>query len=630
MNLVSAENISRNYGERVLFSGLNMGIEQGQKLALIGLNGSGKTSLLRILAGIEPPDTGRVSFRKGLKLAYLPQNPALPADWTVRDAVLHADLPAAKLVKAYETLTALPQLNQEQQQQLSLLLTEMDATDAWTYERQVGEVLSRLDVDMPDAKIETLSGGQVRRVALAQALLGDPELLILDEPTNHLDVSSIEWLENYLATAKQSILLVTHDRYFLDNVSNEILELDQGRIFYYQGDYAYFLEKKAEREVLEDRSRERAQSLFENELDWLRSSPKARTTKSRARIDRALALGERARQFRDKRQVALWVKGRRIGGKIMEIKKLRKAYGDKLLVRDFTYTFNPGDRIGIAGPNGCGKSTFLNMLMEREKPDNGKIRVGETIVFGYYEQQGMKFKPGQRVIEAVTEAAEVVEYTHSETISAAQLLEFFLFPHATHSKLVENLSGGERRRLHLLRILMLNPNFLILDEPTNDLDLLTLRKLEEFLMDYEGVLVVVSHDRYFMDRVIDHLFVFEGEGEIRDFPGSFSQYQQWLQNEQQKKLAAQQPQAAVRAPQAGAPARTREKKGLSFKEQREYEQLEAEINALEQRKVALNSLLESGETDFTKLTEWTSELQDIEKQLDDKTDRWLTLAEMLG
>jgi ATP-binding cassette subfamily F protein uup len=627
MNYLSAENISKSWGEKSLFQGLSFGLDQGQKVALIGVNGSGKSTLLRILAGIEPPDSGRITHRRGLRVTYLPQEPDLPPDQTVLETALDADLPALRLVRTYEQLLHQPDAGEA----LAKAMAEMDASGAWDIERNVREILSRLNVDFPERKIGTLSGGQRKRVALARALIEAPDLLLLDEPTNHLDIESIEWLEKYLSASKQSLLLITHDRYFLDSITTKIFELDGGRLFTYEGNYAYFLAKKDEREQNQRAEQDRVRNLFQKELEWLRTSPRARSTKSKARIDAAHELGDRARKRSQADELKLEVKGRRIGGKILEIKNLRKHYGPLPIVDNFSYTFARKERIGIVGPNGVGKSTFLRLIMGEEEPDSGKIRMGETVVYGYYRQEGFPFKDSQRVIEAVSEAADYVEISNSQRISASQLLEHFLFPRFMHYQRVETLSGGEKRRLHLLRILMTNPNFLILDEPTNDLDLVTLRKLEEFLLDFEGCLLVVTHDRFFMDRLVDHLFLFEGEGAIRDFPGNYSDYRERLEAEQAEK-AAEAPAPGKASPAAALPPRgpaaSRPRK-MSFKEQREYEQLEAEISALEARRAELSALLESGETDYQQLQTWAQALEQASAELDQKSDRWLDLASLL-
>jgi ABC transport system ATP-binding/permease protein len=492
---------------------------------------------------------------------------------------------------------------------------------------KINQILSKLEVNFLDHQVKTLSGGQRKRVALAQALIEEPDLIIMDEPTNHLDLSSIEWLEKYLSTAKQSLLLVTHDRYFLDSATHEIFELTEGRIYRYQGDYAYFLAKQGEREQNRLAETDRAKSLYKNELEWLRRSPKARGTKSKSRIDAAKELEGKASYQPETSEVSLQVKGRRIGGKTLEIKNLRKAYGDHVLIDNFSYTFARRDRIGIVGPNGAGKTTLLRMIMGEEPHDSGKIRTGETIVYGYYRQSGFQFKDNQRVIEAVTEAAEQVELSKSETVSAAQLLEHFLFPRSMHYNLVETLSGGEKRRLHLLRVLMTNPNFLILDEPTNDLDLITLRRLEEFLYSFEGCLLVVTHDRFFMDRIIDHLFVFEGNGYIRDYPGSYSQYRRWLETQAPAPVA---PASLPAAAAGNASAPTGKRKGkLSYHEKREFDRLEPTIEKLERRQAELEAQMSQAGSDFEAIEAYTRELDAVKAELEAKSDRWLELMTLL-
>ncbi|MEM6344645.1 MAG: ABC-F family ATP-binding cassette domain-containing protein [Bacteroidota bacterium] len=633
MNYLSVENISKSYGDKQLFSNLSFGIDQGQKIALIGVNGSGKSTLFKILSGLEAPDEGKVSTRKGIRITFLNQEPDLPHDKTVGEIVFQSDHPSVKLIEEYERLTADPNVAPEK---LEKITAEIAAAEAWDYEVKIKQILTRLQVDFLDTPAGALSGGQRKRVALAQALIMEPDLLIMDEPTNHLDLESIEWLEKFLASAKQSLLVVTHDRYFLDAITDEILELDGGNIYSYKGDYAYFLAQKAEREQLAEVNRERATSLYKKELVWLSRSPKARTTKSKSRIDAAHDLKEKTLRKGDDREMKLMVKGRRIGGKTLEIKNLRKSYGELNILDNFTYTFNRYDRVGVVGPNGVGKTTLLRLLVGEEEADSGKIRWGETIVSGYYKQDGWTFKDNARVIEVITEAAETVELSKSQTLSASQLLEHFLFPRHMHFNLVSTLSGGEKRRLHLLRILMTNPNFLILDEPTNDLDLITLRKLEEFLAEqYTGCLVVVTHDRYFMDRLVDHLFVFEGEGQLRDFPGSYSQFRKAVEKEE--KAAAESKAKAPKEKKDNRPqkatentqAETGKKRKFSYKEKREFESIETEIEQLEARKAELDELIASGETDYEKLTAWTQELEQVNLDLDTKSDRWLELMEIL-
>ena len=626
MNYLSIEQISKSFGDKTLFEGLSFGIDQGQKIALIGVNGCGKSTLLKILAGVETPDSGNISIRKGIRIAWLPQEPELNEFHTVSEVVFDSDLPQVQLLKEYETLLSQISEKPQLQPRLDAVMAEIDAKQAWDYEVKIRQILSKLEVDFLDQVVGELSGGQRKRVALAQALIGEPHLLILDEPTNHLDLESIEWLEQFLSTSKQSLILVTHDRYFLDSITNEILELDQRNLYSYKGDYAFFLAKKAERETLQQLETQKAKSLFKHELEWLSRSPKARTSKSKSRIDAAHELGEKARYKPQQGEVKLQVMGRRIGGKVLEIKNLRKAYGDITILDNFTYTFKRRDRIGIVGPNGVGKTTFLRLIMGEEEADSGKIRMGETIVPGYYRQDGFHFKDNARVIEVVTEAAETVELSKKQTVSAAQLLEHFLFPRKMHAHLVETLSGGEKRRLHLLRILMTNPNFLILDEPTNDLDLMALRRLEEFLEDFDGSLIIVSHDRFFMDRLVEHLFVFEGVGKIKDFPGSYSQYRTWL-SAQTPPPVQETEKAKTSKPKRDKPSSGKRK--LSYNEKREFEQLEVEIEQMEARKKELAELLNSGENDFEKLTAWGEELERLSKDLDDKSDRWLELMEIL-
>ena len=632
MNLVSAENLSKAFADKVLFEGISFGIDQGQKVALIGVNGSGKSTLLKMVGGIEVPDSGRISTRNGLNMAYLPQEPDLPMEATVAEVVFDSDIKELSLIRRYEVLSQQAASDPSAAEALTVVMAEIDAANAWDYEVKINQILGRLEVNFLERKVSELSGGQRKRVALAQALIGEPDLLIMDEPTNHLDLASIEWLEQFLATAKQSLLLVTHDRYFLDSITNEIFELHGGELHRYIGDYAYYLAKKEERELNRQTEADRAKSLFKQELEWLRRSPKARTTKSKSRIESAHAMEKKSKYKAEDHDVTLKVKGRRIGGKVLELKNLRKAYEDLNILDNFSYTFNRRDRIGIVGPNGVGKTTFLKLLLGEEGLDSGKIRWGETIVTGHYRQDGFNFKDNARVIEVVTEAAETVELSKSQTVSAAQLLEHFLFPRHRHHALVSTLSGGEKRRLHLLRILMTNPNFLILDEPTNDLDLITLRKLEEFLAGFDGCLMVVTHDRFFMDRLVDHLFVFEGEGQVRDFPGSYSQYRERVEEEKRDKnqrLSDFDSSVSTKESTPVTSSSVRTKK-LSYKEKRELEQLNEDIERLESRIEELQGLIASGTTDFHSLTEWTEELQEQEALLEEKGDRWLELSEIEG
>ncbi len=632
MNYLSAEKLSKIYGDKTLFENISLGLDQGQKVALIGVNGCGKSSLLKILAGIDGADSGQLSYRKGIRIGYLPQEPELDPLKTVAEVVFSRDQPAIQLIKSYETLVN--QTDEASQERLAKVMAEIDALGAWDYEVKVNQILSKLHVNFLDRPISQLSGGQRKRVAMAQVLIEEPELLIFDEPTNHLDLDSIEWLEKFLSTSKQSLMLVTHDRYFLDSITNGIIELEGGRLYTYKGNYEYFLEKKAEREQQQDTDVEKANNLLRTELEWLRRSPKARGTKSKSRIDSVYALQDRANNYRQEQELKLKVKGRRMGGKVMNVTKLYKSFGEIKILEDFSYKFQKKERIGIVGPNGVGKSTFLQLLTGEIAPDRGQIDKGTTIHFGHYEQKGLAFSPDQKIIEILQEVAEGIDMGKGNFLTAPQLLAHFHFPYSLHHAPVSILSGGEKRRLYLLQVIMQNPNFLILDEPTNDLDLLTLRKLEDFLMDFPGCLLVVTHDRYFMDRMVDHIFVFEGEGKVKDFPGSYSQYQSW------KKTASREPQAEAKQrspkeisanrpqiadlPKAKSP---KEKTKLSYKEQREFDRLGKEIETLESQKETLTNNLNSGETDYEQLTNWTRELEQLNKSLEEKEDRWLELSE---
>lgn len=622
MNYLSAEKLSKTYGDKTLFENISLGIDQGQKVALIGVNGCGKSSLMKILAGIEGSDGGQVSMRKGIRLGYLPQEPILEETKTVAEIVFSADQPAVRLIKEYESLIS--QTGDQNQKRLQKVMGEIDALGAWDYEVKINQILSKLHVNFLDKLVSELSGGQKKRVALAQVLIEEPELLIFDEPTNHLDLDSIEWLEKYLSTSKQSLLLVTHDRYFLDSITNEIFELSGGRLFIYKGSYEYFLEKKAEREQQQDTDVEKAQNLLRTELEWLRRSPKARGTKSKSRIDAVYELKDRANNFRQDQDIKLQVAGRRMGGKILEIEHAQKSFGEIKILEDFSYKFQKKERVGIVGPNGVGKTTFLKLLTGEITPDGGRIEKGKTIHFGHYQQKGLRFAPDQKIVEILQEVAEGVTMGKGDFLDAGQLLAHFHFPYHLHHAPVSILSGGERRRLYLLQVLMQNPNFLILDEPTNDLDLLTLRKLEEFLIDFPGCLIVVSHDRYFMDRMVDHIFVFQGEGKIKDFPGSYSQYKTWEAKQQISKPHSKTTKPKTKTTESKP---SKQKKKLSYKEQREFEALTEEIEMLEAQKNKLTQQVNSGTTDYEQLTAWTEELEQISSELEEKEDRWLELSE---
>lgn len=635
MNLLSIENLSKSYGEKQLFRNLTFGINQGEKVALVARNGSGKSTLLRIITGTDTSDDGKVIFRRDLRVSFLDQNPSFNEELSIIDTVLMAENEITKAIKQYEKIIDIPtdELNSKQAEELEQALAQMDKTNAWAYEIRVKQVLAKLGLVKITVPIKKLSGGQKKRVALAKVLIEEPDLLIMDEPTNHLDVDMIEWLEEYLENKDLSLLLVTHDRYFLDNVCNKIIELDQQTLYTYQGNYSYFLEKKSEREFNAAREIDKAKNLMRKELEWIRRMPKARGTKSKSRIDAFYDLKDKATDKKQHADLELNVKMSRIGGKVIEMKKVYKAYDDLKILKGFDYTFKTGERIGIVGKNGIGKSTFLNLISGKEQPDSGKINVGETIVFGYYSQAGIELKEDKRVIEVVKEnIAEVISLADGSKVSASQFLTLFQFPPEMQYTFVSKLSGGERRRLFLLTVLVKNPNFLILDEPTNDLDLLTLQTLEEFLMNFKGCLVIVSHDRYFMDKLVDHLFVFEGDGEVKDFSGN---YQDWrakvMADEQElkkkeKQLTAEKNTENMAAAEADTQKNKIKKK--SFKEKFEFEQLQHVIAALETEKAQLSEQLSSGAGTHAEIAKWSERIGQIVEELNEKELRWLMLSEL--
>jgi ATP-binding cassette subfamily F protein uup len=625
MNYLSAENISKSIGERWLFQGLNIGLNRGDKVALVGANGTGKTSLLDVLAGVQAPEIGGiVSVRKEIRVGYLSQNPAFVEEMSVMDTLFHSDNPLTNAVKTYEKAM----LGQDDRL-IAHAIEQMETLQAWDLEVKVKQILSKLGVTDFDKAVSQLSGGQRKRVALARLLIANPDLLILDEPTNHLDLEAIEWLEDYLSTDNTTLLLVTHDRYFLDNVCNEIMELTEGKLYRHRGKYAYFLEKKAEREAIWAAEVEKAQNIFRRELEWMRRQPQARGTKAQYRVDAFEGVKEKAQQRRDDAGMELNVQMTRQGGKILEVKEIGKSFEGKTLIKDFTYLFERKDRVGIIGKNGVGKSTFLNMMTGETQPDSGKIATGTTTKFGYYTQDELSFDEGQRVIDVVKEIAEVITLGSGDVVSASQFLQLFQFDAKKQYTYVSKLSGGEKRRLQLLKVLIQSPNFLILDEPTNDLDINTLNILEDFLLNFGGCLVLVSHDRYFMDRLVNHLFVFEGEGIVRDFPGNYTDYRDALSTGQWVATTSRSNPTTAKAVPAKPTeaAATPTKKKLSFKEQKEFETLEKEIQALGQRKQELEEWLNGGTTDHQALTAWAAELQQIGHDLDEKEFRWLELSE---
>ncbi|WP_418974854.1 ABC-F family ATP-binding cassette domain-containing protein [Alistipes putredinis] len=635
INYLQVENLTKSYGDLVLFDNISFTIGEGQRIALIGRNGSGKTTLLNILAGKDTADSGTITPRRDLRIAYLEQNPEYAADLTVLEACFRSDNPALRAIAAYEQAVADPA-----QDGLQEAMSRMDALAAWDYEQRAKEILSRLKINDFDKKIGQLSGGQLKRVALAAVLISEADLLILDEPTNHLDTDMTEWLEEYLTRNKAALLMVTHDRYFLDRVCSDILEVAQRSVCLYKGNYAYYVEKKQERAEAAEARRESDLNLYRRELEWMRRQPQARATKARARIDSFHELDARLKSTRTQASLKLDVQATRIGTKIFEAKELCKRFGDLVILDRFNYNFARYDKLGIVGDNGCGKSTFLKLLTGIIQPDSGTIEVGESVRFGYYSQQGLDFDEGKRVIDIVTDIAHEIHLGDGRRMSASQFLQYFLFPPEVQYSYVARLSGGERKRLYLCTILIQSPNFLILDEPTNDLDIVTLGVLEEYLQAFKGCVIVVSHDRYFVDKVADHLLVFCGGGEIREFAGTYSDYTAWKRDYEAAKQAAvaqEKAKSTASGSRGGeirksgtAPAKTGAARKLTFQEKREMEHLEAEIPELEQEKAAIEEKLSSGDLPFEELTALSERITALMDQIDTKSMRWLELSEIGG
>ena len=608
------DNLTKSFGDLVLFENISFGIAEGQRVGLIAKNGSGKTTLLNIIAGKEGYDSGNIVFRRDLRVDYLEQDPQYPEELTVLEACFHHGNSTVELIKEYERC-----METEGHPGLENLLARMDQEKAWEYEQKAKQILSQLKIRNFDQKVKQLSGGQLKRVALANALITEPDLLILDEPTNHLDLDMTEWLEDYLRRTNLSLLMVTHDRYFLDRVCSEIIEIDNQQIYQYKGNYSYYLEKRQERIEAKSVEIERANNLYRTELDWMRRMPQARGHKARYREDAFYELEKVAKQRFNNDNVKLEVKASYIGSKIFEADHLFKSFGDLKILDDFSYIFARYEKMGIVGNNGTGKSTFIKILMGQVAPDSGTVDVGETVRFGYYSQDGLQFD------EQMQDIAEVIELGNGKKLTASQFLQHFLFTPETQHSYVYKLSGGERRRLYLCTILMRNPNFLVLDEPTNDLDIITLNVLEEYLQNFKGCVIVVSHDRYFMDKVVDHLMVFNGQGDIRDFPGNYSDYRDWKDAKAQKEKEAEKPQE-----EKTARVRLNDKRKMSFKEKREFEQLEKEIAELETEKVQIEELLCSGTLSVDELTEKSKRLPEVNDLIDEKTMRWLELSEIEG
>jgi len=624
VNYLSAENISKTFNDRWLFKEINLGISQGEKLAFVGNNGVGKSTILKILTGEIATDSGKVVVRDGIKLGYLTQQPSVDENLLVKDILFSESNEIARVVKEYEDCIHHPDVSPERMQ---AVLEKMSDLNAWDYDNKVQEVIGKLGVPDMDKRFGDLSGGQKKRIFLAQLLLQEPDLIIMDEPTNHLDLTAIEWLENYLAGPNVTLIMVTHDRYFLDAVANEIIELYRGQLYRYKGNYAYFLEKKASREEILRIEVSKAKSLLKKELDWMRKQPRARGTKAKYRIEAFYELKEKASVDLSRDRLELDINAARQGGKILEMEHVSKKFGETKLVDDFSYVFKKKDRIGVVGKNGIGKSTFLNLVTQRLKPDSGEVIPGVTTKYGYFTQESVNLNPNNRVIEEVKDIAEFITLSDGSTISASKFLENFLFPAEKQYTYIEKLSGGEKKRLQLLKMLVTNPNFLILDEPTNDFDIDTLNVLEEFLENFTGCLLLVSHDRYFMDHLVDQLFVFEGDGKIRLFNGNYSDYRDSLEEEEMMKANATPTvpkQEVVAAPVVTA------KKKLTFKEKQELENFPTEINALETKKTELTVLMNSGSSDHKQLQAWADEIKTITESIDAKTLRWMELSELAG
>ena len=619
-SFLQVENLSKSFGDKVLFSDVTFGIYEGDKIGLIAKNGAGKTTLLRIVAGAEAYDSGEVTYRNGLRVAYLAQLPELDGQLPVADACMSLGGEAVEAVREYEAATA-----SGDSARLERAMQRMDASGGWTYEDRMRQVLTQLKISDLSQRVGELSGGQQKRVALAKVILDEPELLILDEPTNHLDIDMIEWLEDYLSRSRVALLMVTHDRYFLDKVCSKILEIDEQKIYAYERNYDYYLAKREERISAQNAELLRVKNLLRTELEWMRRQPQARGTKAKYRIDAFYALDAKSRERRNDSSVRLKGGASYIGSKIFEAIDVSKRYGDKVILRNFEYVFARYEKVGIVGGNGVGKSTFVKLLLGLEQPDSGRFDVGETVKFGYYSQEGIRFDEQEKVIDAVRKIAEVVVIDEKTRYTASQFLQFFLFPPAAQQNYIYKLSGGEKRRLYLATVLMKTPNFLILDEPTNDLDITTLGILEEYIAKFKGCVIVVSHDRFFLDRTVDHLFVFEGDGIVRDFPGSYSDYRSWRRERDAEKANAEAEKKSSAA-NSWKPRREKSDK-MTFKERKEFESLAGEIADLEKEKREIEEMLNSGNLGVEELTQKSQRISEVLSLLDEKEMRWLELSE---
>lgn len=623
MNYLSLENVTKTYGEKVLFRNINLQISKGQKVALVAKNGTGKTTLLRVIGGREAGEgeNCKVMLRKDIRIGYLEQEPDFLDEQTILEAVLDSDNKMVKAIKAYEHAMLFPNDADRMQE----ALTKMDDVKAWDYEAKIKEILSKFNIPKLDQLIGTLSGGQQKRLALAKIIIEEPEFLILDEPTNHLDLDMIEWLEEYLQQTNMTIFMVTHDRYFLERVCNQIVELDQGNLYRYSGNYSDFLVKKAARHDNESIEMEKSRKLFKKELDWVNRQPKARGTKAKSRVGAFHDLKEKVSQTRDNQEIQIEIKGQRLGKKILEAHNISKSFDQLKIVEGFNYKFKKKERVGIVGPNGVGKSTFLHLLTKDIRPDTGKVVIGDTTVFGYYTQSGIQLKSDKRVIDVIQDIAEYIPLEKGQKLTAAQMLERFLFSRKQQQVYVSQLSGGERRRLYLLTILMRNPNFLILDEPTNDLDIITLNVLEEFLLDFPGCIIIVTHDRYFMDKLVDHLFVFEGDGVVRDFNGDYSDYRE-LQKEKEREKRSQE-RTEQRKQKEVEKQKEAQKPGLTYEDRKEISRLEKDIARLEEKKAQVTARFNEPDITTEQIETWSKELSEIKEKLEEKELLWMELAD---
>ena len=623
-SILQVDGLTKSFGDLVLFREISFGIAEGERIGLIAKNGSGKTTLLNILTGKESYDNGAVVFRRDIRVSYLEQDPVYPENLTVLQACFSSGNEVTDLIAEYEKV-----INSKDHSNLDNILQKMDVLQAWDYEHRAKQILAQLKITDFEQKISELSGGQLKRVALANVLITEPDLIILDEPTNHLDLDMVEWLEEYLQRSRLSLLMVTHDRYFLDRVCNEIIEIDQQQVYQYKGNYSYYLEKRDERISAQNSEIDRANNLMRKELEWMRRQPQARGTKAKSRIDAFYDLEKKAQQVRDAGNVQLQMKGSYIGNKIFEAQHVYKAFGDIKIVEDFNYVFARYEKLGIVGNNGTGKSTFIKMLMGEVTPDKGNFDIGETVKFGYYSQDGLKFDDQMKVLDVIQNIAEVIDLGNGNRLTASQFLQHFLFPPEKQHNFVYKLSGGEKRRLYLCTVLITNPNFLVLDEPTNDLDIVTLNILEEYLQQFKGCVIVVSHDRYFMDKVVDHLLAFQGNAKIKDFPGNYTEYREW--KEIQEAIEKEKEQAAKPKedkPQIASP-KNDDKKKLSFKEKREFEELDVLIPKLEEEKEKLENELSSGTLSTDELLSKSNRISELIDEIDEKTMRWMELSDLL-